>query len=57
MPFAFSIGSTQANGLEISEFGLLTGGGALFSRQVRAAPLNKTSSLALSGTWGHNLLR
>ncbi len=49
--FAFSLLSTEANGIAIGEFGLLTGGGSLYARKVRAAALPKESDLSLSGTW------
>ena len=49
--FAFSLGVGEANGMAISEFGLLTGADALFARRVRAGPLNDTASVLLSGSW------
>lgn len=49
--FAFSLGSGEANGKAILEFGLFTAGGTLFARKVRAAALNKESDLAFDGTW------
>jgi hypothetical protein len=52
--FAFSLGSTEANGVAISEFGLLTAGGALYARKTRTLPLNKDTDLTLSGTWTIN---
>ena len=49
--FAFSLGSAEANGLAIAEFGLLTAGGQLFARRTRAAALPKDTDLAFSGAW------
>lgn len=49
--FAFSLGTTEANGMAILEFGLLTVAGALYARRVRASALNKASDITLSGTW------
>lgn len=49
--FAFSLGTAEANGIAISEFGLLTGGNMLYARKVRSAPLNKESDLTFAGTW------
>lgn len=49
--FAFSLGLGEANGMGIAEFGLLTAGGALYARKVRALPLNKGDDITLAGTW------
>lgn len=49
--FRFSLAPTEANGLLIAEFALVTAGGGLFARKTRAAPLLKTPDLSLSGTW------
>jgi len=49
--FAFSLGSGEANGMAISEFGLLTTAGALYARRVRVSPLTKTSLVSIAGTW------
>lgn len=49
--FAFSLSTTEANGLAIMEFGLLTGDGALFARKVRSAAFNKDSDVSVAGTW------
>lgn len=49
--FAFSLGTTEANGLAITEFGLFTNGDVLFARRVRAGALLKASDLSLTGTW------
>lgn len=52
--FAFSLLSTEDNGVAIMEFGLLTAGGTLYSRLVRSVALNKASDISLSGTWTIN---
>ena len=52
--FAFSLGTTEANGKALSEFGLLTAGNVLYARKTRSAPLNKESDLTLAGTWTIN---
>ena len=49
--FSFSLGSGENNGMAILEFGLVTGGGTLYARKVRASALNKASDIALSGSW------
>jgi hypothetical protein len=49
--YAFSLGTGEANGKAISEFGLLTASGALYARKTRTAPLNKDTDLTFSGTW------
>ena len=49
--FAFSLTTTEANGLAIMEFGLLTGDGTLFARKVRSAAFNKDSDVSVAGTW------
>ncbi|WP_454764435.1 hypothetical protein [Cupriavidus campinensis] len=49
--FALSLGTGEANGIAISEFGLLTAAGALYSRKTRPLPLNKADDIALAGTW------
>jgi hypothetical protein len=49
--FAFSLGTGEANGLAISEFGLLTASGLLYARKTRTAPLNKDTDITLSGSW------
>jgi hypothetical protein len=49
--FDFSLGSSEANGKAIMEFGLLTAGGVLYSRRVRSAALNKDSDISISGSW------
>jgi hypothetical protein len=49
--FGFALGTAEANGIAISEFGMLTAGGVLYSRLVRALPLNKGPDLSMSGSW------
>jgi hypothetical protein len=49
--FGFSLGTTEANGIAILEFGLLTAGGILYSRRTRSVALAKQSDITLSGTW------
>lgn len=49
--FAFSLGSTEANGIAILEFGLLTADGTLWSRKTRTTALNKASDITLTGSW------
>ncbi len=49
--FAFSLGLGEANGMAISEFGLITAGGTLYARKTRSMPLNKGDDIALAGTW------
>ena len=48
--FAWTLEYAEGNGLAITEFGLLTVGGSLFSRRVRAA-LNKTIDIRIEGSW------
>ncbi len=49
--FSFALGSAEANGISIGEFGLLTAGGRLFARKVRQAALLKDATISISGTW------
>lgn len=49
--FQFSLGSGEANGMAILEFGILTAGNTLYARKVRTLPLNKEIDISLSGTW------
>ena len=49
--FGFSLGPSENNGAQISEFGLITAGGSLFARRVRATALNKDASISLTGSW------
>lgn len=52
--FAFTLGSGEANGKSIIEFGLLTAGDVLFARKVRAGAITKDSDLSITGTWRIN---
>jgi len=49
--FAFTLGSSEGNGLAITEFGLFCADGTLFARRVRTGALVKASDLSFSGTW------
>ncbi|MCD9228932.1 hypothetical protein ACPPTR_10490 [Ralstonia pseudosolanacearum] len=49
--FALSLGTGEANGMAISEFGLITAGGTLYARKTRSTPLNKGDDITLAGTW------
>lgn len=49
--FAISLGSLEAQGLSLAEYGLLTASGLLYSRLVRAAPLVKDGSVVISSIW------
>lgn len=49
--FDFSLGTAEANGKAILEFGLLNAAGTLYARKVRSAALNKESDITLSGSW------
>jgi hypothetical protein len=42
---------SEANGMAIREFGLLTEDGALFARRIRANPLYKESDISIEGEW------
>ena len=48
--FSWSLSASEANGMAITEFGLICADGSLFSRKVRA-PIQKESDLSLTGTW------
>ena len=49
--FGFSLGTTEANGLLLAEYGLMTASGALYARRVRATPILKDLSISLNATW------
>ena len=49
--FNFSLGTSEANGTNIFEFGLLTAGDTLYARKVRSAFLSKDSDISLTGAW------
>jgi len=42
---------SEANGLAIMEFGLITASGVLYSRRVREKPLYKESDISFEGQW------
>lgn len=48
--FHWTLSTAEANGMSITEFGLICADGTLFSRKVRA-PIQKESDLSLSGAW------
>lgn len=52
--FAFTLGTSEANGKSIQEFGLFTADDVLFARKTRAGAIVKDSDLSLSGTWRIN---
>ena len=49
--FDWSLGTDEANGKAISEFGLLCVDSSLFARKSRTKPLNKDSDIAIEGQW------
>lgn len=49
--FNFSLASSEANGLQIAEFGLLCANGNLFARKVRNSALPKDTDISFTGTW------
>lgn len=48
--FNFSLSTEEANGMAITEFGLLCSDGSLFARKVRKV-ISKESDISLTGTW------
>lgn len=48
--FEYEFGLSDANGMAITEFGLITVAGNLYARRVRAA-INKDNTFSISGTW------
>lgn len=48
--FAFTLGESEANGLNIRELGLLCADETLFARKVRGL-IEKTSDLSITGSW------
>jgi hypothetical protein len=42
---------SEANGIAIREFGLLTANGTLFARRIREKPINKESDISIEGEW------
>lgn len=51
--FSWGLGTAEANGMAILEFGLQCADGALFSRRIRESgrPINKESDISLEGKW------
>lgn len=49
--FNFLIGTGDANGLNIMEFGLITADGTLVARRVRGTAIPKDSSISFTGSW------
>jgi hypothetical protein len=49
--FEWNLTTSEANGLAIMEFGMLTADGKLFCRRTRTTPINKQSDISLEGTW------
>lgn len=52
--FAFSLGTTEGNGLAIIEFGLFCANDVLFARKTRSGSILKDTDLTLSGSWRLN---
>ncbi len=48
--FNWSIGTGEANGMVIREFGLITTDNTLFARKTRA-PIEKGNDISLEGSW------
>lgn len=48
--FNWSLGTGEANGTSIREFGLICGDGTLFARKTRGA-IEKQSDISLDGSW------
>jgi len=48
--FDWRLETTEANGLSIREFGLITADGTLFARKTRAA-IEKADDISLDGSW------
>ncbi len=48
--FEFALNTSEANGITIREFGLITSSGALFSRKVRGG-IEKNDDISLAGVW------
>jgi hypothetical protein len=49
--FSWEIDATEANGMTIREFGLLTSSDVLCARKVRDGEIVKTAAVRLVGTW------
>lgn len=48
--FSFSLATSEANGIAIREFGLITASGQLFSRKVRGV-IEKNDDISFQGSW------
>lgn len=48
--FSWVLGTGEANGMAISELGLICGDGTLFARKTRGV-INKDTDLSLDGVW------
>lgn len=48
--FSFSLATSEANGIAIREFGLITASGELFSRKVRGI-IEKNDDISFDGSW------
>ena len=49
--FQFGVTESEAIGMVIQEFGLLTTAGLLFARKIKTKALTKTDSISFSGSW------
>ena len=49
--FSWSLGAAEANGLDITEFGLFCEDGTLFSHKVRDGAIRKEDDLSFEGDW------
>ena len=49
--FNFCVGTGQANGLNVREFGLFFADGTMFSRRVRQSVIGKESDIEITGYW------
>jgi hypothetical protein len=51
--FDWRLETSEANGMDILEFGLVTEDGTLFSRRVRESgrPVSKESDISIEGEW------
>lgn len=49
--FPFTLLTSEANGISIIEFGLLSTDDTLFSRRVRTTAIVKDNTISFSGTW------
>ncbi len=49
--FNWSIASSEANGMSILEFGLMSEDGTLFARKIRNEALAKENDISIEGEW------